>query len=150
MHTCRAGEQSGCTRIAGPYGGRGGGAFHEFIDGCHATITKIIIRSGRLIDAIQVTYKKRNGHLYTSRQHGGNGGGVSTIQLRDGEMIIGIFGKSGRLVDQLGFVTNYGRIFGPYGGSGGGSFRVNGCHLRGIFGGSGRLLDSIGFYCSSL
>ena len=150
VHTCRAEEQSGCTRTAGPYGGGGGGAFHEFIDGCHAIVRKIIIRSGRLIDAIQVTYKKRNGRLYTSRQRGGNGGGKSTIILRRGEIIVGIFGKTGRLVDQLGFVTNHGRIFGPYGGNGGGSFKVHGCHLRGIFGRSGSLIDSIGFYCSSV
>ena len=40
---------------------------------------------------------------------------------------------SGSRVDQLGFVTNKGRIFGPYGGCGGGSFTVNSCLVRGMF-----------------
>ena len=64
------------------------------------------------------------------------------------ERIAGVFGKSGGLLDQIGFVTNKGRIFGPYGGCGGGNFHVNSCHVRGIFGRSAGLIDSIGFFCS--
>ena len=70
------------------------------------------------------------------------------VNVDGGEKINGIFGKSGSKVDQLGFITNWGRIFGPYGGCGGGNFHVNSCHLCGIIGRSGSLLDSIGFFCS--
>lgn len=59
-----------------------------------------------------------------------------------------MFGRSGGSVDQIGFVTNKGRIFGPYGGGGGGAFTVNNCLLRGIYGRSGSRVDSIGFFCS--
>ena len=82
---------------------------------------------------------------------GGTGGGKHTININvdDGERIIGVFGRSGSKVDQLGFITNHGRIFGPYGGCGGGPFTVNSCLVRGIFGRSGAALDSIGFFCSN-
>ena len=70
------------------------------------------------------------------------------IDIAQGERIIGVFGKSGASVDQLGFVTNWGRIFGPYGGCGGSHFSVNSCLVRGIFGRAGSRIDAIGFYCS--
>ena len=70
------------------------------------------------------------------------------VDVDGGERIIGAFGRSGREVDQLGFTTNKGRVFGPYGGSGGGPFTVNSCHIRGIFGRSGSRIDAIGFFCS--
>ena len=138
------------TKFVQCYGGRGGGSFNEFFDACHANVRKIYIRAGRLIDSIQVTYENRHGKQHLSHKYGGNGGGRYDIVLRNKEIIIGVFGKTGRLVDQLGFISNQGRIFGPFGGRGGRSFRVQGCLLRGIFGASGRLLDRIGFYCSKV
>lgn len=70
------------------------------------------------------------------------------VDVDNGEKIIGVFGKRGNLLDQIGFVTNKGKIFGPYGGCGGVNFHVSSCHIRGIFGRSGGLVDSIGFFCS--
>ncbi len=58
MALCRvhvAGEFD--CRNAGPYGGGGGGAFSEVVDGCKAHVKKIVIRSGKRLDSIQVTYK---------------------------------------------------------------------------------------------
>ena len=140
----------GCTFSAGTYGGGGGGAFNEVPNSCGATVSQIRLRSGSVIDGIQLSYKFSNGHYYTAGHHGGRGGGerVFNVNVNGGEKIIGIFGKSGSKVDQLGFITNHGRIFGPHGGCGGGRFHVHTCHLRGIYGRSGSLLDSIGFFCS--
>lgn len=97
-------------------------------------------------------YKLSNGNDYTAGKHGGNGGGSSTINIDvdGGERLVGVFGRSGSSVDQIGFVTNKGKIFGPYGGCGGGPFTVNSCLLRGIFGRSGSRIDSIGFHCSNV
>ncbi len=84
--------------------------------------------------------------------HGGKGGRqtVININIQKGEKIIGAFGKTGRLVDNIGFITNQGRVFGPYGGKGGGDFSVHLCSIRGVFGRVGSLVDSIGFYCGKL
>ena len=113
-------------------------------------IKKIVLRSGGRIDAIQVTYKLSNGREFVGSRRGGTGGRKRTINIDvdRGERIIGVFGRSGESVDMLGFVTNKGRTFGPYGKCGGLPFTVNGCHLRGLFGRSGGEIDSIGFHCS--
>lgn len=134
----------------GPYGGGGGGAFVELVDNCNAVVRKIYIRSGSLIDAIQFTYRYSDGNEYVQGYRGGNTGGAHTITIDvdRGEKIVGVFGRTGSLVDQLGFVTNWGRIHGPYGGCGGAPFTVSSCNIRGIHGRSGGKLDSIGFFCS--
>jgi len=138
-----------CTS-AGPYGGGGGGAFVELP--CNAVVRRIVIRHGAKIDAIQITYRYSNRQDSTWIYHGGTKGSrtVINIDVSGGEKIIGIFGRTGAKVDMLGFITNRGRVFGPYGGCGGGPITVNSCHLRGIHGRSGALLDSIGFFCSSV
>ena len=98
------------------YGGGGGGAFNDFLDNCNAIVKRIAICSGSLVDAIQVTYQLSNGLEHTAGHHGGGGGGLHYIHLnyRNGERINGIFGKSGALVDQLGFITNHGRCLSPF------------------------------------
>ena len=126
--------------------GSGGGAFPG---NCRATIKRVRIRSGTLVDSIQITYRLRNGKYYTDAHHGGTGGGLHTfnVNVGKGERITGVFGRSGKELDQLGFITNWGRIFGPYGGNGGGYFNVNRCNVRGVFGRSGSRIDGIGFFC---
>ena len=148
--TYRTEIQSGCQFSEGTFGGGGGGAFNELPDDCRAVARIIRIRSGSRLDSIQVTYRLSNGRDHTADKHGGSGGGSHTVNIDvdGGERVIGVFGKSGGSVDQLGFITSRGRIFGPYGGCGGGYFRVNSCLLRGIFGRSGSRIDSIGFFCS--
>lgn len=112
---------AGCKFPAGTFGGGGGDVFSEILDNCGAVIQRIEIRSGGVIDSIQITYRLSSGKCYTGDLHGGAGGQLHTIDIDvvRGERIIDVFGKSGALVDQLGFITNQGRIFGPYGGSGG-------------------------------
>ena len=143
-------QSSGCEFSAGTFGGGGGGAFNELPNNCGGTVRRIMIRSGSRLDSIQVTYRLSSGQDYTGPHHGGTGGGLHTIDIDidGGERVIGVLGRSGSAVDQVGFVTNRGRIFGPYGGCGGGPFTVNSCHIRGIFGRSGSRIDSIGFFCS--
>ncbi len=111
-----------------------------------------MLRTGSLVDSIQVTYRLSNGKDYTAGYYGGKGGGknVINVNIEKGEKIIGAFGKTGRLVDNIGFFTNKGKVFGPYGGKGGGDFTVHLCSIRGIFGRVGSLVDSIGFYCGKL
>ena len=124
----------------------------ELPDHCNAIVSKIFIRSGHGLDAIQLTYRYSNGNHYTSGYHGGTGGGAHhiTINVSRGERVIGIFGRSGFEVDNLGFITNWGRVFGPYGGCGGGQFTVNSCKVKGIHGRSGMRIDSLGFFCGSV
>ena len=143
-------QNTGCQFSAGAYGGGSGGAFNEHPADCAGTVSRIVIRAGNVIDSIEITYKLPNGQFFHGGHFGGGGGGIHTIDINvdGGERIVGVWGKSGSLVDQLGFVTNKGRIFGPYGGCSGGAFTVNSCEIRGIFGRSGGLLDSIGFLCS--
>ena len=135
---------------AGSFGGGGGKAFKELPDNCGATIRRIKIRSGSVIDGIQIVYRLSNGQGYTGKHHGGTGGGLHTVNINTegGERIIGVSGRAGGFIDQIEFVTNWGRLLGPYGGCGGDNFKVNSCHVRGIFGRSAALLDSIGFFCS--
>ena len=121
------------------YGGGGGRAFNTR----GGAVRSIRIRSGRLIDSIQLVY--RNGQ--TSGYYGGGGGSPAQIDLASGETVNVIFGRSGSLVDSLTFVTNRGRVFGPYGGGGGSPFHVTNCNLSGIYGRSGSLIDAIGFHC---
>ena len=147
----RTKRTSRVCRSAGPYGSGIGGAFVELPDNCNAVVSNIFIRSGSRVDALQLTYRHSNGNYYTSGYHGGTGGSVFriTINVSRGERVIGFFGRSGADIDNLGFITNWGRIFGPYGGCGGGPFTVNSCNVKGIHGRSGRLLHSIGFFCGS-
>ena len=139
-------------RSAGPYGGGGGEAFTELYDNCNANVSKIFIRSGSRIDGIELTYRISDGHEITGGYHGGTGGSPHefTIDVPGGERVIGVFGRSGSNVDNLGFITNWGRIFGPHGGCGGGPFTVNSCNVKGISGRSGDRLDNIGLFCGSV
>ena len=136
----------------GPYGGGGGGAFIELPDICNAVVSKIFIRAASYVDAIQFTYQYSNGQQYTSGYHGGYGGAAHTITIAvsGGERVVGVFGRSAAYVDQLGFVTNWGRIFGPYGGCGGRPFTVNSCNIKGVHGRVAAYVDSIGFFCGSV
>ena len=133
----------------GPYGGTGGNSFTETPDNCRAEVKRIVIYRKSVIDSIQITYKMSTGQEIEGQKHGGYGGDrvVIDINVDQGERIIAIWGRAETKVDQLGFATNHGRIFGPYGGNGGDYFKAERCHLHGIAGKSKTLLDSLGFYC---
>ncbi len=103
------------------------------------------------MDSIQVTYRHSDGTPETGGYFGGRGGVEATVEIdvENGEEIIGMFGRSGSALDNVGFVTNHGKVFGPYGGGGGGVFTVNNCSLRGVFGRANQKMDSLGFYCGA-
>ena len=104
------------------------------------------------MDAIQLTYRLADGTDYTSPYHGGYGGSYHefSVDIDNGEKVIGVLGRSGNKVDQLAFITNHGRTFGPHGDCGGDIFAVEGCEVRGIFGRTGNVVDSIGFLCAAV
>ena len=56
------------------------------------------------------------------KQHGGDGGGLFTYNHNKGAKILFVLGRTGFLVDELGFVTDDAYVFGPHGGAGGGPF----------------------------
>jgi hypothetical protein len=53
--------------------------------------------------------------------------------LADSEFVVRVFGKAYGLLDSVGFDTNFGRTFGPWGGIGGDAFSVPGVAV-GFFG----------------
>ena len=72
---CRMSRSSGCYSTVGSYGGWGGYAYADINpDPCNVDIQQIQIRSGAVVDAIQVTYYRSVVDL------GGGGGGVATPQ----------------------------------------------------------------------
>ncbi|WP_239467309.1 jacalin-like lectin [Rhodoferax koreense] len=75
-------------------------------------LTGVNLRSGWWLDAIQGVGSPSNLAF-----HGGNGGTLRAITWPADEYLVRVYGKSGTrgAVAQLGFVTNTGRNFGPYG-----------------------------------
>lgn len=141
-----------CTHIIGPFGGSGGDPFNEIEDNCRATVKRIVIYHETLVDSIQVTYQFSTGQEYIGKKYGGDRGRrtVIDIDIDRGERISSVFGYARRYVDSLGFITNTGKLYGPYGGDGGDYFHTGECILHGIFGASKRLVDRIGFACERL
>ena len=167
----------GCADTQVAYGSTTGTAFSDFTGTnpwpCGVDITDIRIRSGNIVDAIQVTYKTVDGRIISGERRGGNGGREDLIRLDDGERITGATGMvcnnyiiqggvdNGRFVTQLAFFSEKhdGQkvVYGPYG-SGFDrdrnctTFAVNG-KINSIFGriltanrGLFTGLGSIGFY----
>lgn len=89
-----------------------------FSDDPSAPVTGVLLRSGTLIDAIQMIYGAAPGPL-----HGANSGSPEQWNLDEGEGIVAVFGGAGLQLDQLMFRTDKGREFGA-GGSGGEFFAM--------------------------
>jgi hypothetical protein len=79
--------------------------------------------------------------------HGNSSNATCTYDtFYNGEYISEIFGRAGQYVNALGYKTNYGRTFGPYGGPGGDGFSKsipNAKRFYGVAGASGQWLDRI-------
>ena len=88
-----------------------------FNDEPSAPVTGLVVRSGNLIDSIQMIYGGEPGPVHGSP----NSGEPHRWDLEDGESIVGVFGGAGGAIDQLVFRTNLGREIGT-GGSGGNYF----------------------------
>jgi len=85
--------------------GGGGGSFRGcFILGEREFITKIVLRSGTRLDAIQFT----TSHHRVSPNYGGGGGSRRVYHAPAGTHLMGFFGRSGREVYNLGFVWGRG------------------------------------------
>lgn len=130
--------------LSGTWGGPGGA---EFVDSqsLAGEVSAILVRSGSMINSVQVVYRVR-GKQVAGPRHGGNGGRIGRFDLRRGEHIIEIGGRSGKYVDSLYVRTN--ERTQRWGGPGGQfpyRYRVpRGSRLTGIWGRSGNLLDAIG------
>nr|CAD1839132.1 unnamed protein product [Ananas comosus var. bracteatus] len=148
----------------GPCGGSGGS--QRDMNMTEVTrIVKIVVRSGRTIDAVSFSYE-RSGELEWSPQWGRSGGSINEINLAQNEYLTSVTGYYGYykkclVVRSLTFVSNlqtygpYGRVdsnllqtYGPYGCQEGISFalpsargKIIGFHAR-----SGNFLDAIGTY----
>lgn len=128
------------------HGGSGGSAFTD-APPHGARLSRIIVRSGGAVDAIQLEWTRPDGTVVLGEKHGGNGGTEHVIALGAKESIIRVEGRSGAMVDSLSFYSSTGGVYGPFGGNGGASFSEavpNG--LRCCFGRSGGRIDQLGFF----
>lgn len=130
-------------------GGNGGDPFDDVDVNTYlqrqTRISVLQLSTGRLVDKLIVTYTAEEGASHTV-QHGGGGGGLSnTLQLRAGDFVSKVEGRSGSEVDQLAFTLNDGRSL-RGGGGGGGPFSWEvpaGSIVLGFSGRSGDRLDQI-------
>ncbi len=138
-----------------PKGGTSGIEFEEVL-GCEGVrICGFEISHGPYVHGLKLYYNI-NGTLTPGNIYGAYIGteNLAGITLGPNERIVSISGRSGDFVDQLEFVTNEGRQFGPYGLPGGTPFAFgkNSCEPRGIFGRYDLSVDyvitQIGFYCA--
>lgn len=112
------------------------------------------IRSGGIIDSVQMIYRNDNGQKWTATAHGGSGGKLHTIHLEPYEYIVAVVGFYGEskwcdnCINQLGFITeneNGNQLkHGPYGKKRGNLLLYTG-EIGGLYGRSGKYLDAIGF-----
>ena len=130
------------------FGGKSG---NEFSDNLTETVrlTRLSIKHGRVIDAIEASWVTSDGKTITGARHGGSGGSESVITLQEGEYINRIQGRAGAYIDQLMFYTNLDHQYGPFGGDGGNPFAIENICVGGFFGRGGRLLDAIGVFSAS-
>jgi hypothetical protein len=140
------------------YGGGGGGPWDDAqtLGAAPAAFQRIAVRSGSLLDKIESSYALQGGGS-TTLGHGGSGGAPASFDFVPNEIVIGVQGRSGTLVDQISFLTAviYGggdppflRTYGPYGGGGGAPFAIWG-EIAAFHGRNGTLVDSIGCYLST-
>ena len=86
-------------------------------------ISQLVIRSGNVLDAIQMTNAGMYAQIpvaYKLPQHGGNGGNPSTALIPAGDAVAKVSGYTGiwfgwNCVLQLTITTRNGKVFGPYG-----------------------------------
>ena len=122
---------------------RGGGGGDYFSTGAVAKVKTVNLRSGGLIDSIQLVYSTNQ----ASAVFGGIGGAPGSFTAAAGdEVIVAATVKSGKYVDGLQFMTNKGVPSPWFGGTGGGDaftfYAPPGTYLVGIQGAKGFYLDA--------
>lgn len=132
-------------------GGNGGRPFLD-VPFQTARIHAISVRTKRIpgnikvIAGIRLTYKSGN-RTFNGRWIGGQGDHQSRFELRSGEYITQIYGRSGAFVDSFKVITNNNRRR-QWGGNGGShAYRFNSTQrepIIGIWGREGALIDAIG------
>jgi hypothetical protein len=129
------------------FGGPGGESFSDFQPPADASVVEVRIRSGEMIDSVQMVYGLRNGRTVTGPRHGGPGGNLNSFRLDRDEYIVGLSGRHGKYLDSLRFITNK-RTSPTYGGDGGdGDYDVevpSGSQAVGFTGRTGQYVDAIG------
>lgn len=134
--------------VFGPSGGGGGGAFNdEPVLQAGTRVARIVIRTGDLVDSVEITHIRPDDTLLTLPHHGGFGGGEQLLDLRAGERITQIDGRYGEFVDSINVRTNQGRVLSGGGGGGVDGYLYQaptGFEIVGFFGRSGELMDAIG------
>jgi hypothetical protein len=126
-------------------GGKGGAPFVEMV-APYGVISGITIRSGNLIDNIQLIYKYKNKNNIVGSSHGGSGGRSKTFRLRKGEYITELGGTYDKYVNSIYIKTNKGGKE-RWGRQGKRRFKFVGTKnspIQGVWGRSGALLDAIG------
>ena len=107
-------DGSSATPRSSPlFGPASGVAFTDSVVSGQA-LTGVTLRSGYWVDSLQGLASPAN-----LAAHGGNGGEAASFTLPAGEYLVRIYGKTGSnavapAVSQISFVTNTGRVFGPY------------------------------------
>jgi hypothetical protein len=137
-------QQNMATEV---YGGSGGSAFADLDPPDASRIIEVRIRSGEMVDSVQMVYGLIDGSTVVGPRHGGSGGGLNSFRLDADEYIIGLAGRYGRNLDSLRIVTNK-RTSQTFGGRGGTSdLRIevpSGYLVIGFAGRSGVYIDAIG------
>jgi hypothetical protein len=110
-------ETSSSGSISGPQrlGGNGGGDWSDLEFCADQYVDGFRIRAGRTVDKLQFHYAG----LGWSSPQGYTGAYETEVRLEQGEYFVRVHSRSGASLDQVKFTTNNGRVFGPYGGSGG-------------------------------
>jgi hypothetical protein len=86
-------------------------------------ISQLTVRSGEVLDAIQVTNSgtfEQTPVQYILQQHGGNSGNAATVTIPNGDAVAEVSGYTGvwfgwSCVLQITITTRNGKIFGPFG-----------------------------------
>lgn len=110
-------------------------------------LTGLVVRGGWWLDSIQGLATPSNLPV-----RGGNGGQLYSATLAPGEYLVRMYGKAGNnAIAQLRFVSNTGRVFGPYGSAVGQATYTSfdytvpaGNRILGFSGRSGTYLHAIG------
>lgn len=128
----------------GQYGGNGGGEFDFWhYDGLAGGINKICVRSGSLVDRLEVHFAGRE------MKKGGGGGGHRCFSLTEKEYIVKVWLRTGSMVDSIKFQTSKGRVSPQFGKNGGKLHTLtapHGMHLMSFHGRVGSKVDKLGLY----
>jgi len=109
-------------------------------------VTGFRLRYGKEVNTVQFRYS--NGRWGDSHGYQSNDPWTKTESLPSGEYIVRVDYRSGARLDNVAFITNRGRKYGPYGGGGGGPASYNvtpGEKLGCMSGRSGSTIDQLVF-----